>query len=78
MHVPVIIDEQGYKLSKQTHATAVDLKKNQAIIFQLLALLKQNPPSELQYAPSTELLSWAIEHWNPAMLKNVRVICRPS
>ena len=76
MHVPVIIDEQGYKLSKQTRATAVDLKKPHAVIFELLTLLKQNPPSELQHAPSTELLSWAIEHWNPAMLKNLTAICR--
>jgi glutamyl-Q tRNA(Asp) synthetase len=76
MHVPVIIDEQGYKLSKQTRATAVDLKKPHAVIFELLDLLKQNPPSELQHAPSTELLSWAIEHWNPTMLKNLRAICR--
>jgi glutamyl-Q tRNA(Asp) synthetase len=76
MHVPVIIDEQGYKLSKQTLATAVDLKKPDAVIFELLTLLKQNPPSELQHAPSTELLGWAIEHWNPGMLKNCRAISR--
>jgi glutamyl-Q tRNA(Asp) synthetase len=75
MHVPVIIDEQGNKLSKQTRATAVDSKGSHAIIFKLLELLKQNPPSELQHAPSTELLGWAIEHWNPAMLKNLRAIC---
>ena len=78
MHVPVIIDEQGYKLSKQTRATAVDLKKPHAVIFELLALLKQNPPSELQHAPSTELLNWAVEHWNPALLKNLRAICMSS
>jgi len=76
MHVPVIIDEQGYKLSKQTRATAVDLKKPHKVIFELLTSLKQNPPSELQHAPSTELLGWAIEHWNPCMLKNLREICR--
>lgn len=76
MHVPVIIDEQGYKLSKQTLATAVDVKKPHAVIFELLTLLKQNPPCELQHAPSTELLNWAIEHWNPAKLKNCRAICR--
>jgi len=78
MHVPVIIDEQGYKLSKQTLATAVDVKKPHAVIFELLTLLKQNPPSELQQAPSTELLGWAIEHWTPALLKNLTAICRPG
>jgi len=76
MHVPVIIDEQGYKLSKQTRATAVDLKKPDVVIFELLTLLRQNPPSELQHAPSTEQLSWAIEHWNPALLKNCHAIRR--
>jgi glutamyl-Q tRNA(Asp) synthetase len=76
MHVPVIIDEQGYKLSKQTLATAVDVKKPNEVIFELLTLLKQNPPSELQYAPSTELLGWAIEHWSPGRLKNLTAICR--
>jgi glutamyl-Q tRNA(Asp) synthetase len=78
MHVPVIIDKQGYKLSKQTRATAVDFNKPVAVIYELLTLLKQNPPSELQHAPSTELLGWAIEHWNPALLKNCRTICRAS
>ncbi len=74
MHVPVIIDEQGYKLSKQTRATAVDLKKPHVVIFGLLNLLKQNPPRELQHAPSTEQLNWAIDHWDPALLKNSRAI----
>lgn len=76
MHVPVIIDEQGYKLGKQTLATAVDVKKPNAVVFELLTLLKQNPPRELQHAPSTELLGWAIQYWNPGMLKNCREICR--
>ena len=70
MHVPVIIDEQGYKLSKQTRATAVDLKKPYVVIFGLLDLLQQNPPSELQYAPSSEQLDWAIKYWDPLLLKN--------
>lgn len=74
MHVPVIIDEQGYKLSKQTRATAVDIKMPHIVIFDLLTLLKQNPPGELQYAPATEMLNWAIGHWDPTPLKNSRAI----
>lgn len=74
MHLPVIIDSHGYKLSKQTRATAVDAKAPQAIIFELLNLLKQNPPHELQHAPVKELLDWAIAHWNPAPLKNALAV----
>ncbi len=74
MHIPVIIDKDGYKLSKQTLATAVDLKNPHAVIFKLLALLKQNPPDALRQAPPTELLTWAVGNWNPALLKNVQAI----
>lgn len=74
MHVPIIVDEQGYKLSKQTQAMAVDLTSPQRVIYELLVLLKQNPPIELKEAPATELLSWAVEHWNPALLENVRTV----
>jgi len=70
MHLPVIVDSQGYKLSKQTRATAVDSKAPETVIFDLLGLLKQNPPLELQRAPVNELLDWAVAHWNPAPLKN--------
>jgi glutamyl-Q tRNA(Asp) synthetase len=74
MHVPVIIDAQGYKLSKQSQAAAVDLTSPHRVIFGLLSLLKQNPPIELQQVPVTELLSWAIAHWNPAGLKGAHAV----
>lgn len=73
-HVPVIVDQNGCKLSKQTLASAVDLNEPQAILYQLLGLLKQNPPAELERALPAELLSWATEHWNPEPLKNFRAI----
>ncbi|MFZ2312325.1 MAG: glutamate--tRNA ligase family protein, partial [Methylobacter sp.] len=76
MHVPVIIDEQGYKLSKQTRAQAVDLQTPHLVIFKLLSLLKQNPPVDLEHAPATELIDWAVSHWNPMLLKNFRAISR--
>lgn len=73
-HVPVIVDEYGYKLSKQTQATAVNLTTPQNVIFELLGLLKQNPPAELQHASLTELLDWAIVHWNIDSLKNLKQV----
>ncbi|MGZ4968523.1 MAG: tRNA glutamyl-Q(34) synthetase GluQRS [Methylobacter sp.] len=74
MHVPVIVDEQGYKLSKQTQAMAVELTSPHRVIFELLGLLKQNPPIELRRALIAEQLDWAIKHWNPVLLKNVRAV----
>ncbi len=69
-HVPVIVDQQGFKLSKQTHAKAVDTEQPGAILFYLLTLLKQNPPYDLQQASVQEVLNWAQQHWNIGRLKN--------
>ncbi len=74
IHVPVIVDRQGYKLSKQTQAVAVALTSPGQVVFELLGLLKQSPPVELKQAPITELLDWAIAHWKSALLKNIQVV----
>lgn len=74
MHVPVIVDRYGHKLSKQTLATAVDTQMPNKTLFDLLALLKQNPPNGLNGASVTELLDWAIAHWQPAALASCRTI----
>lgn len=74
MHLPVIVDENGAKLSKQTKAQAVDLRAPQRTLFLLLKLLKQKPPSELQNAPVSEQLAWAVAHWQPAALIGIKTI----
>ena len=75
MHVPIIIDEHGYKLSKQTKAKSVDVTKPQDVIFELLTILKQSPPKEfIRKASVTEILAWAVGHWNSTPLKNCRAI----
>lgn len=74
MHVPVIVDQNGYKLSKQTLATAVDTQSPNLTLFDLLVLLKQNPPDELNGAPVAELMDWAIGNWQPYCLAPFRAI----
>lgn len=69
MHVPVIVDMEGNKLSKQTLAQAIDASSPGQWIFKLLGLLKQQPPIELQKAPVSELLNWAQLNWMPTALK---------
>lgn len=78
MHVPVITDDRGFKLSKQTLASAVDCKNPTAVLFELLVLLKQNPPEDLKLSTVREILSWACLHWNPATLHKLRTIQQPK
>jgi glutamyl-Q tRNA(Asp) synthetase len=74
LHVPVIVDQRGYKLSKQTLATAVATQAPDKTLFDLLVLLKQNPPNELKGTSIRELLGWAIGHWRPDSLGLCRAI----
>ena len=47
-HIPVIINEQGQKLSKQHHATPLNLRDPSSTLYQALLYLQQNPPIDLQ------------------------------
>jgi len=73
-HFPVIIDQQGNKLSKQKCAQAASTESPQNMLFLLLDLLQQNPPKKLKNAPVAEILNWGIEHWQSAPLKKMRAI----
>jgi glutamyl-Q tRNA(Asp) synthetase len=74
MHVPIIVDSQGHKLSKQTLAHPVDKSQASATLFLLLNLLQQNPPANLRNAAIPDILEWAIAHWKPQHLFNTRTI----
>ncbi len=73
-HVPVLANSNGQKLSKQTLAAAVNLTAPNLVLFQLLNLLKQKPPMELQMANVNEILKWAVEHWKVTLLKGEKMI----
>lgn len=62
-HVPILVNEKGEKLSKQTLAAAVDLTEPNLVLFNLLQLLNQNPPRLLQTENVEIILKWAIENW---------------
>lgn len=71
-HVPVIIDQQGHKLSKQTGAQAVDLHQTAATLYLLLCLLNQQPPASLRSAQVVDILQWGIEHWQAQRLSGLQ------
>lgn len=74
LHLPLIVNAAGEKLSKQTKAQAV-ASTNQAGIQALkLALhqLGQNPPADINQLP--ELWRWAFEHWNTKLICTSSII----
>ncbi|MCW8885838.1 MAG: tRNA glutamyl-Q(34) synthetase GluQRS [Motiliproteus sp.] len=63
-HIPVMVNEQGQKLSKQTYATALDKGQPHIATFKAMQVLGLQPPASLAQESSTQLLQWGIEHWN--------------
>lgn len=67
-HLPVLVDREGRKLSKQNHAQALDGNTASSNLWRCLRWLGQTPPSELRGAPVQTLLDWARTHWNEAAM----------
>jgi len=68
LHVPIIVNDAGQKLSKQTGAAAVDAGAATSVAIEALAYLGLAIPADLGGAPPRELWAWAIENWNPASI----------
>lgn len=62
-HVPLAIQANGQKLSKQNHAPAIDSKRASRNLWNGLEFLGQKPPAELAGAATQEVLDWAQHNW---------------
>lgn len=62
-HVPLLVDRDGLKLSKQNHAAPLESARASDNLLRCLAWLQQSPPPALRAAPVPEILDWAIAHW---------------
>ncbi len=64
LHLPLALNHQGNKLSKQNHAPAIDKHDPAPAIAAALDFLGHSIPDELQGAPVSELLAWARIYWD--------------
>jgi glutamyl-Q tRNA(Asp) synthetase len=62
-HLPVLVQPDGKKLSKQNHAEPIATSNASENLQRCLTALGQNPPAALIGAPPHEILSWAVPHW---------------
>jgi glutamyl-Q tRNA(Asp) synthetase len=62
-HLPVAVNAQNEKLSKQTLAAPITAQAAPESLFTALQFLGQQPPSALKKASLAEIWTWAIAHW---------------
>lgn len=63
MHLPLVVDKSGRKLSKSSGADPVQRARPAGALAVALQALGHRPPAGLRSLES--LWSWAIDHWNP-------------
>lgn len=67
LHVPVVRNAAGQKLSKQTGARPLASDAPGANLCQALACLGQDAPAELEHESPAEIWRWATRHWEPRL-----------
>ena len=65
MHLPVVVNNQGKKLSKQNLATPLDISNPVAQLIATVSFLGQEPPTELLKNSISSFWEWAIKNWCP-------------
>ena len=68
MHLPIVTNARGEKLSKQTYAEAVNTCDPVLPLMKALRFLYQAPPTELSESDLSSFWTWAIKNWNPRMI----------
>jgi len=62
-HLPIAVNASGEKLSKQTHAEAIDPRDPGRVLVPALRFLGQAPPQELSGESTHVLWDWATTNW---------------
>ena len=63
-HIPVAVNDQDVKLSKQNFSPGIEIENASYLLFQALKFLGQKPPDPLSRASARELLQWAVCNWD--------------
>lgn len=71
-HLPMAMHSDGSKLSKQTHAPAINDSTPMQNLFDVLVFLNQTLPDSVNdFSDIDSLLDWAIKHWDPKRFRGV-------
>ena len=63
LHLPIVTNTKGEKLSKQTNAAAIDLSSALMQLISALRFLGQEPPVEMIEGDIFSFWQWARKHW---------------
>lgn len=68
LHLPLILDRHGRKLSKSEGSAELDPAKPGISLYTALSHLGQHPPAELAQAGTADIWQWAVENWDSSKI----------
>ncbi|MGR5095825.1 tRNA glutamyl-Q(34) synthetase GluQRS [Vibrio maritimus] len=68
LHLPLAIDDNGNKLSKQNHATAIDLDNPKPTLLNAMRFLGFNVGTEIATKEIADIIQWGVENWRLSQL----------
>ncbi|HJP04342.1 MAG: tRNA glutamyl-Q(34) synthetase GluQRS [Chromatiales bacterium] len=74
LHFPVVTDENGTKLSKQSGAAEINDNSISANLYWALHSLRQHPQESLKTAPTRDIWNWAVENWDLNALRGLQTL----
>ncbi|AIR71032.1 tRNA glutamyl-Q(34) synthetase GluQRS [Dickeya fangzhongdai] len=78
VHLPLALNYDGNKLSKQNHAPALPDGDPRAVLAQALAFLRQPLPAHWRDLDRDALLAWAVAHWSLATVPVEAALTSPE
>ena len=77
-HLPVAVNNDGEKLSKQTKAAHLDISNPVKQLIEAVNFLGQEPPIELLRENLMSFWKWAFINWDPEKIHKKRIISFPA
>ena len=74
MHLPVVVNQRGEKLSKQTRAAPLTVAEAPLRLWQALCFLGQKAPMELAAGKLADVWNWALPNWRTERIPTRRSI----
>lgn len=71
-HIPIVINSQGQKLSKQHQASPLQTGSPSLVLYEALHYLQQQPDADLINCSPADILLWAIQHWDRQKLAGLK------
>jgi len=74
LHLPLALDNNGHKLSKQNHAKAIDNANPKPALLDAMQFLGFDIKKEIHQADIEEIIRWGVQNWHVAQLPSTTEI----